>query len=545
MPKYTIKGINSNGDPDELVQDVADDKELRGLIADLTSTGFTGIEIDEDKTEAEKNKDYVNPYQESAWDAFGRGAKQGATMNFDDEIQGLYSDQDKYQSRLRNDLAREGSPVAYAVGEFLGSIPTSVALNKAGQMAVTKVVIPAIAKSAPGVAAAVSRLTTNPMATSVTSGGVEGAIQGAGAAETGETGKGAVTGGLLGAGGAAAGNALANKLGILPALTAQSNKIADDVRRMSMSKDDLLQEAEEVFREQFINKNRAKPSGQDILPNDVAWKQSKQEIGNQYQTPNTPTVPVGQSYTSMAGQPSVVAQHIAGMESELAGKKMTDAQMKALRDRKQDKAVLTALSGPEFKEITQAVKDIKMTDQTNSVPVLNKGQNVFEEVFSKLPGDVKTRINSIAKDTYGEVKNTSEDAYNKIKILKDLMNESEGITKNISKQAKDKFNQDMVNLLSSMESNLLGAGGAAVGRTGASAIISRNYLMPQAEQLVSPKQAVKDQEQESYRQKLRELAAIEGRQIPGEAPVDPAQKAARQAALKQLVEEEQAKRRKK
>jgi hypothetical protein len=157
-----------------------------------------------------------NPYEKEGLDAFGRGALQGLTLGFSDELPtggniALAGDSTQADAinkkgtelaRIKNKLAAEGSPVAYGVGEFLGSIPTSLGVSGAGKKIASWLAPRAIQIGLPTIGKGIAQTAINPIAQNFTSGAVEGALQGAGTSEKKNYGedaaKGAVTGGLSG-----------------------------------------------------------------------------------------------------------------------------------------------------------------------------------------------------------------------------------------------------------------------------------------------------------------------------------------------------------
>jgi hypothetical protein len=198
----------------------------------------------------------MNPYQFDSEGAFGRGFGQGLSMGFADEL----SDNTDV-SRAKNELAEQGSPVAYSIGEFLGEIPASLGIAGGVKKIGAKLATTGLQMGAPTIAKTGAQLATSPLANAVTSGAIEGAIGGAGRATEGKRTEGAGKGALIGAGSAAVGDVIGKYLIPKPQMSMLSDKADAAFKSVEMGRPEITgkQEATRMVRSLW------EPVAQDTL----------------------------------------------------------------------------------------------------------------------------------------------------------------------------------------------------------------------------------------------------------------------------------------
>lgn len=199
---------------------------------------------------------------DTGWKGLGRAAIQGATFGLGDELAGMIGaiGPDTYKEAQQRSLGRveevrRQRPVASTVAELAGSLPTSLALTRGASMIApigrglrsTRALPRMNLLSKGGPAPTLGRAGTMGLL-----GAAEGAVYGAGSAESGDR--------LRGAGvGAAIGAPLGGAAGLLPGAS-------HAVRRTAQGTRPGLHAAEAVEEAMGLPVNRAIPAGSAVTP---------------------------------------------------------------------------------------------------------------------------------------------------------------------------------------------------------------------------------------------------------------------------------------
>jgi hypothetical protein len=133
MKSYKVK--NESGQQFEVDEDKLHDAEKDGYLP-VVSNGKVEHRVasaDLPKAEADGYKPLLSAPEVSEWESLGRGAIQGATFGFGDEITGgleaLFTDktydQARDESRANNAAAQEANPASYLTGDIGASVATS------------------------------------------------------------------------------------------------------------------------------------------------------------------------------------------------------------------------------------------------------------------------------------------------------------------------------------------------------------------------------------------------------------------------------------
>jgi hypothetical protein len=218
-------------------------------------TGMSQADFEASEAAAQRARDEEERNRPGMLEAGVRGGVQGLTLGFGDEIGGLLKSaftsksykEARDEIRANNQRAQEAEPIAYGIGDILGSVVPGVATAGASAAVGTAArAVPTLARLA------------SPAVRGALAGAAEGAVSGVGYSEADEIGDilkdAAVGAGVGGATGAIAGK-LADKA-LSGAEARRAEHIVEDVTggkssvaaKKVMASDDLVAEAAEKFK---------------------------------------------------------------------------------------------------------------------------------------------------------------------------------------------------------------------------------------------------------------------------------------------------------
>jgi hypothetical protein len=448
-------------------------------------------------------KGFENPYKKNEFDSFARGALQGVSFGFADEIAGYNNDDVKKSMRIKDQLAQEGSPIAFGSGDIAGGIPMSVG----GGLAV--------GKALKGVAPAsefARQLINSPAAKAILGGATEGAISGLGQSTEGNMISSTLIGAGAGALGGAVGNKLSKSLGLLPEqsilpkseiqsakdkyLAQLSPGLIEDNRKIIKADGSALQilepeaRAKAIFGKQADNLNINQKIDPDVQP--------YFPVGD-----NSPLNPV-----SIAGDADLVKNIISDKYlRDLADKDMR-SRMGAMRLTKADKEVKEYIYGGDFKTLEKNVKNMEsilklVKSNMSKLPPGRQKMGLARDTLlqqmnsKKIPKAVKDKINYIF-DEIDKVDAPTKDKINDFiaSIDEQFLSESKNLLNDVTQK-----------VINNAPTDYLGVAGKQVGRATGSQIVQKRHVMPEGDYLPSPLEVIADESKKQRIEAIKYLIA--------------------------------------
>jgi hypothetical protein len=296
----------------------------------------------EAEVDAGQTKDELkNPYEWNSGNALGRGLMQGVSLGWGDEIAGkVFDEKDKKIALAKNELAQQGSPAAYSVGEFIGGLGPDALLTWATG---------GLSRGLTGLTGSktVAKYATNPGVLGAAEGVASGALQGGGVAEEGKGWSGAGIGGTTGL----IGSYLGGKL--MPTQNTQAlSKVVDALAK----KEKFVADRVEELTKQWIETNRLRP--QRELDAAAVKNLVDEQIAREFNLSATPQFintklpedfanPVYQTGANVAGAPDIINNLISGRTKQLTKDVNVNDHMSMMRATKGEKADATLLAAEE------------------------------------------------------------------------------------------------------------------------------------------------------------------------------------------------------